>query len=260
MRRALAPLLFADEELPTLRRQRPPVDPAAPSISAQRKKASLVDDHGRPIHSSPPHSRPAAGTRTARSCSQFAERALNPIPNKSWGVVPQPRSNFGLVACNNSGALECGDVSRRFAFELAAKAATAVAALVCRACSTAGKFKSSANLMEVKGSEAQGVSREIVRRKRGAKARADEQERDEATRSGRAGESPRSPNPSRHRGVDHAVVRWKRSNLPRESWEAVEGLGEPRGDLKSDPAVSRGHSRSRRAPKARTVPSLEWRR
>jgi Transposase DDE domain len=51
MRRALAPLLFADEELPTLRRQRPPVDPAAPSISAQRKKASLVDDHGRPIHS-----------------------------------------------------------------------------------------------------------------------------------------------------------------------------------------------------------------
>ena len=47
-----------------------------------------------PTH--PPHSRPAAGTRTARSCSQFAERALNPIPNKSWGVVPQPRSNFGL--------------------------------------------------------------------------------------------------------------------------------------------------------------------
>jgi hypothetical protein len=33
--------------------------------------------------------------------------------------------------------------------------------------------------MEVKGSEAQGVSREIVPRKRGAKVRADEQERDE---------------------------------------------------------------------------------
>ena len=43
-------------------------------------------------------------------------------------------------------------------------------ALVCRACSTARKLKSSPNLMEVKGSEAQGVSREIVPRKRGAKA------------------------------------------------------------------------------------------
>jgi hypothetical protein len=51
MRRALAPLLFADEELPTLRRQRHPVDPATPSISAQRKKASAVDENGLPIHS-----------------------------------------------------------------------------------------------------------------------------------------------------------------------------------------------------------------
>jgi hypothetical protein len=83
------------------------------------------------------------------------------------------------AGARRSRALECGDISRRFAFDVAAKAATTVAALVCRACSTAGKFKSSANLMEVKGSEAQGVSREIVRRKRGAKARADEQERDE---------------------------------------------------------------------------------
>lgn len=51
MRGALAPLLFADEELPTLRRQRPPVDPASASISARRKRSSRVDEHGLPIHS-----------------------------------------------------------------------------------------------------------------------------------------------------------------------------------------------------------------
>lgn len=51
MRRALAPLLFADEELPTLRHQRPPVDPATPSLSAQRKKASRVNDDGLTLHS-----------------------------------------------------------------------------------------------------------------------------------------------------------------------------------------------------------------
>jgi hypothetical protein len=51
MRRALTPLLFADEELSTLRSQRPPVDPATPSISAQRKKSSRVNDDGLPLHS-----------------------------------------------------------------------------------------------------------------------------------------------------------------------------------------------------------------
>jgi len=51
MRRALAPLLFADEELPKLRLQRSPVDPAKPSLSAQRKKALLVDDANLPLHS-----------------------------------------------------------------------------------------------------------------------------------------------------------------------------------------------------------------
>lgn len=51
MRRALAPLLFADEELPTLRIQRPPVDPATPSLSAQRKKSSRVNDDGLTLHS-----------------------------------------------------------------------------------------------------------------------------------------------------------------------------------------------------------------
>jgi hypothetical protein len=51
MRRALAPILFADEQLPTLRLERSPVDPATPSISVQRKKASLLGDGGLPAHS-----------------------------------------------------------------------------------------------------------------------------------------------------------------------------------------------------------------
>ncbi len=51
MRRVLAPLLYADEELPTLRRQRHPVDKATPSVSAQRKKSSHVNDDGLPLHS-----------------------------------------------------------------------------------------------------------------------------------------------------------------------------------------------------------------
>jgi len=51
MRRALAPILFADEELPARRQQRSPVDPPIPSISALRKKASLVDADNLPVHS-----------------------------------------------------------------------------------------------------------------------------------------------------------------------------------------------------------------
>jgi hypothetical protein len=51
MRRALAPLLFHDEELPALRHTRPPVDPAKPSPSVVRKKASRINEAGMPIHS-----------------------------------------------------------------------------------------------------------------------------------------------------------------------------------------------------------------
>ena len=62
---------------------------------------------------------------------------------------------------------------------------------------------------------------------------------------GRAGKWPRSPYPSRTRSVDSAVVRWRRSNLPREicavsrerDWKVRKGFD--RGA-----EVSRGHSRS----------------
>jgi len=51
MRRALAPLLFDDEELPLGRRTRDPVAPATPSLQAKRKKIRRTSTDGLPIHS-----------------------------------------------------------------------------------------------------------------------------------------------------------------------------------------------------------------
>ena len=51
LRRALAPLLFDDEELEVERRRRDPVAPAKPSDSAKRKKNDRHNGDGLPIHS-----------------------------------------------------------------------------------------------------------------------------------------------------------------------------------------------------------------
>lgn len=51
MRRALAPLLFEDEELVQDRKRRDPVAPAKPSASAKAKKAGRVTPEGLPLHS-----------------------------------------------------------------------------------------------------------------------------------------------------------------------------------------------------------------
>jgi transposase len=51
MRKALAPMLFDDEELPALRRTRPPVKPAKSSSSANRKKSAKLTSDGFPVHS-----------------------------------------------------------------------------------------------------------------------------------------------------------------------------------------------------------------
>jgi transposase len=51
MRRALAPLLFDDEELAENRKTRDPVAPARPSASAKRKKATRRNAEGLPVHS-----------------------------------------------------------------------------------------------------------------------------------------------------------------------------------------------------------------
>jgi transposase len=51
MRKALAPLLFEDEEVDSLRKTRDPVAKAEPSESAKRKKATRVTVDGFPVHS-----------------------------------------------------------------------------------------------------------------------------------------------------------------------------------------------------------------
>ena len=51
IRQALASVLFDDEELPEHRACRDPVAPAEPSMSAQRKKATLRTCDGLPVHS-----------------------------------------------------------------------------------------------------------------------------------------------------------------------------------------------------------------
>lgn len=51
LRKALAPLLFDDEDLDVARRQRDPVKPAKPSPSAERKKQTRQTPDGLPVHS-----------------------------------------------------------------------------------------------------------------------------------------------------------------------------------------------------------------
>lgn len=51
MRRALAPLLFDDEELPEKRKTRHPVQPAQVSLSARRKKTARLTPEGLPVQS-----------------------------------------------------------------------------------------------------------------------------------------------------------------------------------------------------------------
>jgi len=51
MRRALAPILFEDEELPEDRKRRDPILPAKPSESAKLKKATHQTADGLPVHS-----------------------------------------------------------------------------------------------------------------------------------------------------------------------------------------------------------------
>ena len=51
MRRALAPILFEDHELPVTRRRRDPVAAAQPSEAAKAKKRARRTKDGFPVHS-----------------------------------------------------------------------------------------------------------------------------------------------------------------------------------------------------------------
>lgn len=72
MRQALAPLLFEDEQLERDRRRRDPVAPAAPSASAERKKAERITADGLPVHSFETLLA-ALGTRCRNTCSLPAD-------------------------------------------------------------------------------------------------------------------------------------------------------------------------------------------
>jgi transposase len=51
MRRALAPMLYVDDQLESHRRRRDPVARATPSPSSQRKKRTGISEEGHPVHS-----------------------------------------------------------------------------------------------------------------------------------------------------------------------------------------------------------------
>ena len=67
MRKALAPILFQDEELDSLRKTRDPVAKAEPSASAKQKKAKRITADGLPVHSFQTLLK-ALGTRCKNHC------------------------------------------------------------------------------------------------------------------------------------------------------------------------------------------------
>jgi len=67
MRKALAPLLFQDEELDAARQTRDPVAKAEPSDSVKRKKATRLTEDGLPVHSFS-DLLTVLGTRTRNTC------------------------------------------------------------------------------------------------------------------------------------------------------------------------------------------------
>lgn len=74
MRRALAPLLFADEQLPADRKRRDPVAPAESSVAAKKKKQARQTEDGLPIHSFSTLL-VALGTRCRNTCRASTDRS-----------------------------------------------------------------------------------------------------------------------------------------------------------------------------------------
>jgi hypothetical protein len=78
MRRALAPLLFADEELEHDRRHRDPVAKATPSLSAKAKKLERRTEDGLPIQDFHSLLR-AMATRTRNTCRVTTDESVPPV-------------------------------------------------------------------------------------------------------------------------------------------------------------------------------------
>lgn len=73
MRKALAPLLFDDEELPLSRKTRHPVKPAEASVSAKKKKTMKLTSDGLPVQSFPTLLA-ALGTRCRNICRMVLDQ------------------------------------------------------------------------------------------------------------------------------------------------------------------------------------------
>lgn len=95
MRSALAPILFADEELHQDRKQRDPVAPAQPSSSAQKKKVVRLTDDGFPVHSFDTllqalatRSRHLCKIRSDKSGSSFSQvTQLSPLQRRVFDLL-----------------------------------------------------------------------------------------------------------------------------------------------------------------------------
>jgi transposase len=102
MRRALAPLLFDDEELATLRADRDPVAPAQPSASAKRKKTRRLTDDGLEVQSFPTLLAKLA-KRTRNTCrtkaGQFAPGKVSYSFERITDLTPLQKRAFELLAC-----------------------------------------------------------------------------------------------------------------------------------------------------------------
>jgi len=98
MRKALAPLLFDDEELERQRDRRDPVKPAKPSASARKKKARLTTSDGLPVqsfHSLMSH----LATRCRNYCKVKDDRSGFSFQQLTEMTPLQERA-FQLLACS----------------------------------------------------------------------------------------------------------------------------------------------------------------
>jgi hypothetical protein len=105
MRRAMAPLLFDDAELPDSRRTRDAVAPARPSSSAQKKKTTRLTPDGLPIHSFNTLLA-ALGTRCQNRCRLTADPSVPPFYLLTEPTALQQRAFdlLGLVFPGNGNS------------------------------------------------------------------------------------------------------------------------------------------------------------
>jgi transposase len=91
MRSALAPILFADEELDHDRKHRDPVAAAEPSSSAKKKKAARVTDDGLPVHSFDTLLQ-ALATRSRHHCKMRSDKSGSTFSQLTKPTLLQSRA------------------------------------------------------------------------------------------------------------------------------------------------------------------------